>query len=168
MPEVLKGGLHTKNYNLIKYPLATNDIGNLLEGKGLLLVAGAGHKVQWGLLLPAFSHVHIKRLAPRLWSKGVEMTQKVAEMVGASRSGASGVGEKGIVVEVEKWCSLATPDIMYFSGFSYEFLRLESASLSGGSSIEKSPAPSQQTQIIGKKCPSTRISEIYGLLSVRI
>ena len=46
-------------------------------------------------------------------------------MVGASWSGAGGVGKKGVVVVVaEKW-PLAAPDIMCFSGFSYEFRTLE-------------------------------------------
>lgn len=74
MPEVLNGGLHTKSYSFIKYLLVTNDLGNPFEEKGLLLVGGAGHKVQWSLLLPTFSHVHIKGLAPRVSSKGVEIT----------------------------------------------------------------------------------------------
>lgn len=32
--------------------------------------------------------------------------------MGTSRNGTGGVGEKGMVVEVGKWCSLATPNIV--------------------------------------------------------
>lgn len=89
-------------------------------------------------------------------------------MVGASWSSAGGVGEKGVVVVVTEMWPLAAPDIMCPSGFSYEFRTLESVSISGGSNIEENSAPSQQTHTTGKKYPNTGISEIYGLLFIRI
>ncbi|KAG0133876.1 cytochrome P450 [Tuber indicum] len=128
-PEVLKEVLHTKSYTFIKPTLLTNDIGRILGRKGLLFAEGEEHKVQRKLLLPAFSHAHIKGLVPGFWSKGVEMTEKVAEVVRASR-GAGGE-EQGVVVEMGKWCSLVTLDIIGSSGFGYEFRALESASVSG-------------------------------------
>jgi len=46
MPEVLDRALHTRDYNFIKSPLVTNDIGNVPGKKGLLFAEGAGHKVR--------------------------------------------------------------------------------------------------------------------------
>lgn len=87
---MLKGALHTNNYSLIESPLVMNDVSSVLGKKGLPLVEGAGHKERRELLLPAFSHVHVEGLVPGLWPKGVEMTEKMAEVVCASRSGAGG------------------------------------------------------------------------------
>ena len=43
-----------------------------------------GYKIQRRGLLPVFSAPYIKRLAPGFWSKGVQMTEKEAEVVRAS------------------------------------------------------------------------------------
>ncbi|RPA96817.1 cytochrome P450 [Choiromyces venosus 120613-1] len=126
-PEMLKEVLHTKSYSFIKPPLLTKDVGNIFGTKGLLFAEGEVHKLQRKLMLPAFSHAHIKGLVPGFWSKGMEMTEKVAEVVRASGDG----GEEGVVVEMGKWFSLATLDIIGSSGFGYEFRALESASISG-------------------------------------
>ena len=135
-PEVLKEVLHTKSYSFIKPPLVTRDIGNILGKKGLLFAEGEEHKVQRKSLLPAFSHGHIKGLVPGFWSKGVEMTEKVAEVVRSSRDGTGDGGEDGVVVQMGRWFSLVTLDIIGSCGFGYEFRALESASVSGGSNIE--------------------------------
>ena len=44
--------------------------------------------LQHWLLLPAFSHVHVKGLVPGLWPKGAETTENLAEVACASRSRA--------------------------------------------------------------------------------
>ena len=60
-------------------------------------------------------------------------------MVRSSRNGAGGGGEEGVVVEMGKWFSLVTLDIIGSSDFSYKFRALESTSISGSSNIgEKS------------------------------
>lgn len=138
---MLKGALHTKSHSLIKSPLVTNDVSSVLRKKGLPSVEGAGHKERRELLLPAFSHVHVKGLVPGLWPKGVETTEKIAEVVCASRSGAG--GEEG--VEVGRWYLLATPDVIGSSDFGYEFRALESAFQAGVAIPRKSSTPSQQT-----------------------
>ena len=53
--------------------------------------------------IAGFSRVHIKGLVLGFWSKGVEMTKKVAEVVGSSRNGAGGGEEEGVVVEMGEW-----------------------------------------------------------------
>ncbi|PUU84152.1 cytochrome P450 [Tuber borchii] len=135
-PEVLKEVLHTKSYSFIKPPLVARNIGSILGKKGLLFAEGEEHKVQRKLLLPAFSHAHIKGLVPGFWSKGVEMTEKVVEVVRSSRDGAGDGGEEGVVVQMGRWFSLVTLDIIGSCGFGYEFRALESASISGSSNIE--------------------------------
>jgi len=52
--EALKGLPHTKDYGFIKSNLVASDISNILGNEGLLFVGGTGHKVERGLLLPAF------------------------------------------------------------------------------------------------------------------
>ncbi|CUS11563.1 unnamed protein product [Tuber aestivum] len=134
--EALKEVLHTKSYCFIKPPILTSDVAKILGRTGLLFVEGEEHKMQRKLLLPAFSHAHIKALVPGFWSKGMEMTEKVAAVVRASRS-SGGEGEEGVVVEMGRWCSLATLDIIGSCGFGYEFRALESASISGSSDTEE-------------------------------
>ena len=121
---------------------------------------GAGHKERRELLLPAFSHVHVKGLVPGLWPKGVETTEKIAEVVCPSRSGAG--GKEG--VEVGRWYSLATLDVIGSSDFGYEFRALESAFQAGIAIPRKSSAPqvSRRIQAIGKMYPNTRISKTYN------
>ena len=135
-PEVLKEVLHTKSYSFVKPPLVTRNIGSILGKKGLFFAEGEEHMVQRKLLLPAFSHGHIKGLVPGFWCKGVEMTEKVAEVVRSSRNGAGDGGDSGVVVQMGRWFSLVTLDIIGSCGFGYEFRALESASISGGSNIE--------------------------------
>ena len=73
------------------------------------------------------------------WSKGVEMTEKVAEVMRSSWNGAGDGREEGVVVEMGKRFSLVTLDIIGFSDFGYEFRALESASIGGSSNVgEKS------------------------------
>jgi len=62
-------------------------------GEGAAARGGRGE--EWRLLLPAFSHVHIKELVLRLWLKGVEMSGRVAGVVGAFRCSAGGGGRRG-------------------------------------------------------------------------
>lgn len=51
--------------------------------------------MQKGFLLPAFPNEHIKGLALGLLHREVEMTEKMAEVVCASRRGAGDISEKG-------------------------------------------------------------------------
>ena len=62
MLKMLKEVLQIKSYGFIKRPLVTNDIGMILGKKGLLFTEGEEHKMERKLLLPAFSHAHIKGL----------------------------------------------------------------------------------------------------------
>jgi len=72
---------------------------------------------------------------PRFWSKGVDITEKVAEVVYVPRSGAGGGGGggDGEVVLIYDAGS---------SGFGYEFRALGSPSINDSSNTEESPAPS--------------------------
>ena len=139
MPGMLKGGKHTKNHSFIESPLVMNDISSVLGKRGLPFAEGAGHKAQRELLLLAFSHVHVQELVPGLWSKGVEMIEKVVEVGCASRNGPScrEEEEEGVVVEVGEWRLLATPDIIGSSGFSFELRTPECASINGRSNSKE-------------------------------
>jgi len=56
--------------------------------------------------------VHVKELVPGLWPRGVETTEKIEEVVRFPERRWRGRGGGG--VEVGKWCSLATLDIIGF------------------------------------------------------
>ena len=107
----------------------TDDIGNILKEKGLLLAKGKEYQVRGRLLLPIFSHAHIPGLALGFWVQGVEMTENVAELVSASRSATRG-GDREVGVEMEKRFSLATLEMICSSGSDYKFCVLKSASIS--------------------------------------
>ena len=83
-------------------------------------------------LLPAFSTPYIKGLVLRFWSKGEEMTEKKAEVVRASEWWRGGGG-----VDMGKWSTLATLEIIGSPGFSYGFRAREGASISGSSYAEE-------------------------------
>ena len=75
-----------KDYTFIKSTLA-------MDGKKELLFAkGAGNKAQKMNLLPAPSYAHTRGPVPRVWSKGVEMAEKVVHV---SHDGAGCGGEMG-------------------------------------------------------------------------
>ena len=84
----------------------------------------------------AFLHAYIKGLLPRLWSKGVEITGGVADVIHASWNRAGGCGEER-AVGMRKCFLLVTPDIIRYSSFGYEFCMLESASISSYSNTKE-------------------------------
>ena len=81
-----------KNYTFIKSTLVTDG------KKELLFAEDAGNKVQRRFLLPASSYAHTRRLVPGVWSKEVEMVEKVAGVVGATLDSAGGGGDRKSVV----------------------------------------------------------------------
>lgn len=70
-PKALKGVLQTKNYSLIKSLLVMDDIDNILRKKRLLCSPRVQGTSTERLLLPAFSHLHVRDLSlgfgPKEW-----------------------------------------------------------------------------------------------------
>lgn len=121
--------LHHKSYHFIKPPFMRQSIGNVLGLRGLLFAEGDEHRHQRKLLLPAFSHSHIKNLVPTFWSISRDLTESISSIVAAAENGVP-------VIEMGRWCSLATLDIIGRAGFGYEFHALETSSEDGESKNE--------------------------------
>ncbi|KAL7265815.1 hypothetical protein RUND412_011658, partial [Rhizina undulata] len=126
-PETLKEILHQKSYIFIKPPEMRLNIGKILGPTGLLFSEGEEHKQQRRILLPAFSHGHIKNLVPVFWTKARELTVKLEDIARVSQIVLDGKP----VVEMNRWTSLVTLDIIGEAGFGYNFHALESANLDG-------------------------------------
>ena len=91
--------LHAGNSSLVKPPLVTNDISNILKNKGLLFAKHEKHKVWEELLSPAFSRARIGGLL-KFWSKGWKLSRKWRRW--CMFPGAAPVV---VVVEMGRWCS---------------------------------------------------------------
>lgn len=69
--------------------------------ESLLFAEAAGHKAQKGFLLLIFPHEHnIKGLVAGHSSGGMEMTEKIAEVVCASRRGTGGIQGGEVVRQI--------------------------------------------------------------------
>ncbi|KAL0636831.1 hypothetical protein Q9L58_004189 [Maublancomyces gigas] len=121
--------LHHKSYQFVKPPFMRESIGNILGLRGLLFAEGDEHRHQRKLLLPAFSHSHIKNLVPSFWSISRDLAESITSVVAAAENGVP-------VIEMGRWCSLATLDIIGRAGFGYEFHALETGSEDGESKNE--------------------------------
>ncbi|KAL7269806.1 hypothetical protein RUND412_007511 [Rhizina undulata] len=126
-PEALKEVLHQKCYSFEKPQLFRDGIGRILGLRGLLFTEHDEHKRQRKIILPAFAHGHIKSIVPIFWKKTRELMEKFDNVIEASSPRDDGTA----VVDVARWISLATLDIIGEAGFGYKFRALESANLEG-------------------------------------
>ena len=98
--------LVTRAYDFHK-PAGGRRILRVVLGDGLVVSEDDVHRFQRKNLNPMFSFRHIKDLYPLMWSKSIELVDCVkAEMSGNGSPGA------GYVVEVYRWASRATLDII--------------------------------------------------------
>lgn len=105
-PKVLSELLVTRAYDFHK-PSGGRNILRVVLGDGLVVSEDDIHRFQRKNLNPMFSFRHIKDLYPLMWSKSIELVDCVkAETSSNSNS------ESGYVVEVNRWASRATLDII--------------------------------------------------------
>jgi cytochrome P450 len=97
-----------------KPPQDTTRISIFFGLRSILFTEGEEHRVQRRILTPAFSRRQIRNLVPVFWEKAMIMGNKVAEDV-----------EKGELVDICRWSSLATLDIIGAAGLGYEFDAME-------------------------------------------
>jgi len=90
--------------------------------KGLLFLEGDEHRHQRRIMMPAFSFGHIKNLVPTFWDKSMYLADQVAAE--ASTAEESDV-RKGGQVDLARWSSLATLDIVGAAGLGYDFREME-------------------------------------------
>lgn len=125
--------LHHKSYLFVKPDFVRDSIGSILGLRGILFAEGDEHRHQRKLLLPAFSHSHIKNLVPTFWDISRDLAERISTVVAAAENGVP-------VIEMGRWSSLATLDIIGRAGFGYEFRALETGSEDGESKNELAQA----------------------------
>lgn len=125
--------LHHKSYAFIKPDFMREGLGRVLGLRGLLFAEGDEHRHQRKIMLPAFSHAHIKNLVPTFWRTSRELADSIAGIVAATEGQVP-------IIEMSRWCSLATLDIIGRAGFGYEFRALETGSGDGESKSELAQA----------------------------
>lgn len=119
--------LLTKSYTYA-HPVATREQISKILGKGLLFADGDDHKRQRRIMVPAFGPAHVNALLPIFAEKGRILRERWLELIEKENQSSSekDAGKRSSIIDVSKWFSRATLDIIGSAGFNYEF-----ASLSG-------------------------------------
>ncbi|KAA8909688.1 cytochrome P450 [Sphaerosporella brunnea] len=99
-----------------KPPAVRSGLALVLGTRSVLFTEGEEHRLQRRILAPAFSRRQIRNLVPVFWEKAVLMGGKVLADAAAQENGA---------VNISRWASLATLDIIGAAGLGYEFRALE-------------------------------------------
>ncbi|KZO92421.1 cytochrome P450 [Calocera viscosa TUFC12733] len=112
--------------NAYAYPKPRQVQQNLarIVGEGLLIAEGDAHRRQRKIMNPSFSLAEIRALTPVFWDKAGELRDIWLRLL---PPGADAAGD-GAVVDVPKWMSRATLDIIGLDGFGYAFESLTDAS----------------------------------------
>ncbi|KAJ5880893.1 uncharacterized protein N7473_011946 [Penicillium subrubescens] len=113
-PKGLSEVLVQKSYEFAKPAKLRLGLGRIL-GVGLIVAEGNEHKRQRKLLMPAFSHRHIKNLYPIFWDKSVALARVLEESI------TQNVGQSTKVFDVADWLARATLDILGAAGLGEEF-----------------------------------------------
>jgi hypothetical protein len=124
-----------QNYEFIKPGHFREGLARIL-GVGILLAEGDEHKRQRKALMPAFAFRHIKELYPVFWSKSRELVERLREASKSAvptsepknapgqdpeKSAADATVHAPGAVEVAKWSSRATLDIIGQAGMGKDF-----------------------------------------------
>ena len=89
-----------------------------LIGLGMLSAEGAVHRIQRRVALPAFSAQAMRALVPLVFGKAAQLREKWVREIKEAGAGEREGGEKGRghVMNVAKWASRATFDVMGSAG----------------------------------------------------
>ncbi|KAJ5553236.1 hypothetical protein N7494_002614 [Penicillium frequentans] len=113
-PKGLSEVLVQKSYEFAKPYRLRKGLGRIL-GVGLIIAEGEEHKRQRKLLMPAFSHRHIKDLYPIFWDKSVALAREIKANIKQTTDQSSEV------FDVADWLARATLDILGAAGLGEEF-----------------------------------------------
>ncbi|KAJ5664046.1 hypothetical protein N7507_004777 [Penicillium longicatenatum] len=113
-PKGLSEVLVQKNYEFAKPYRLRKGLGRIL-GVGLIIAEGEEHKRQRKLLMPAFSHRHIKDLYPLFWEKSVALAREIEANIKQTADQSSKV------FDVADWLARSTLDILGAAGLGEEF-----------------------------------------------
>ncbi|KAI5778387.1 cytochrome P450 [Geopyxis carbonaria] len=131
--KTLQEALHT-NASIWVKPQFGGGLNVILGRRGLFFAEGAEHRHLRKQITPAFSHGQVKNLVPVFWEKAVYLGDKVAEE--AAEGATEDEKADGKVVDISRWCTLSTLDIIGAAGFGYDFQAMET----GGESNELAAA----------------------------
>ncbi|KAM0747577.1 putative cytochrome P450 [Meredithblackwellia eburnea MCA 4105] len=146
-PVALNHILLTNAYDFPKPPEVRGELSRIL-GKGILFAEGQDHKRQKRILGPAFSPGAVKDLAPIFFEQAYKLRDIWIGLINSGKAeqeafkndselksyeGKKGEGETAI--EVSKWFSKLTLDIIGLAGFGYNFHSLDLASNALGEAL---------------------------------
>lgn len=103
-----------QNTTVYEKPFPSRQLISGLIGMGMLSAEGQMHKRQRRVATPAFSVQTMRALVPLVFSKGTELKEKWMSIL-------RGASAEGHVIDVCRWTSRATFDVMGTTGFDYEF-----------------------------------------------
>ncbi|CZT15982.1 related to cytochrome P450 monooxygenase [Ramularia collo-cygni] len=153
-PEALHEVLITHAYDYQK-PSPGRILLSRTTGQGLVVVEGHEHKLQRKSVAPAFTGKQIKDLVPLFWSKSKEFVDVIANQLDVP-SGLNQAGGRTGVVDLTKWTSRATLDIIGQACVGRDFASLYN---------QDDEFVQQYDKILGK-VPGNIL--VYGALSVLI
>ncbi|OKL57731.1 hypothetical protein UA08_07229 [Talaromyces atroroseus] len=113
-PKALSEVLVLKNYDFSKPYKLRQGLGRIL-GVGLIIAEGEEHKKQRKMLMPAFSHRHVKDLYPIFWEKAALLAKELEREIKRDPE------ESSKVFDVADWLARTTLDILGAAGFGREF-----------------------------------------------
>lgn len=115
--KTLQEVLHQKSYIFVKPAITRGGLAVVLGLKGILFAEGDVHRHQRKIMMPAFQHKHIKDLVTTFWSLSMYLADKIAEStrVSPDEDSEEKVNDKGKLVDMSRWTSLATLDIIGLS-----------------------------------------------------
>ena len=139
-PQLLSEVMTQRNYDFIKPPELRNGLGRIL-GVGILLAEGEEHRVQRKHLSPAFQFRHVKNLYPKFWSIASHLVDKLDSELEKEADADSGI-------DISKWNSRATLDIIGTAGLGLEFGSLDNPNNELNVIYSKVLQPSQSSRIL--------------------
>ncbi|SGY17567.1 BQ5605_C015g07821 [Microbotryum silenes-dioicae] len=159
---------HILVQNGYRYPKPNEVRGDLsrILGKGLLFAEGDDHRRQKRIMNPAFSPSTLRDLLPTFFESSYKLRDRWTALIDTAESDATSFSssekadeyakshEEGeVMLEVTKWLSRLTLDIIGMAGFGYDFGALSGQKnelgeafqlmLSGGGAIQKTVPLSQ-------------------------
>ncbi|OCK76767.1 cytochrome P450 [Lepidopterella palustris CBS 459.81] len=110
-PEAMSDVLVRKSYDFVKQPFLKYSFGKVV-GVGVLLAEGDDHKIQRKNLTPAFTFRHIKSLYPIFWSKAIETSEALHNILEENPYE---------VINIGAWLSRTALDIIGVAGIGLDF-----------------------------------------------
>ncbi|KAN0091195.1 cytochrome P450 [Tylopilus felleus] len=105
-----------KNSTVYEKPWQSRRVIAGLVGRGMLAVEGHTHKRQRRVATPAFSIQNLRELMPLVFRKGDELQERWSELVDEQPT-----SDEGVEIDVFRWISRATFDVIGLAGFDYHF-----------------------------------------------